>query len=50
MKPDPTWAAFKAKLIRQLGREGAAAWLRFAADTMEREARIAKPEVVPCNA
>lgn len=34
------WAALKARLVKDLGREGAAHWLAFAADVMAREHRI----------
>ena len=38
---NPLWAQFKAHLIRTLGHDGAAEWLRFAADMMAAEARKA---------
>lgn len=38
--PAPEWTAFKAHLLRTIGPEGAPAFLRYAADVMEREQRI----------
>lgn len=38
------WAAFKARLIKSLGREGAAHWLAYAADVLAREHRIAEAQ------
>lgn len=49
MDTSDLWAAFKARLIRDLGREGAAAWLAYAAEVLAREARREKPDQPPAR-